>query len=387
MLKSVNFFLMLLLAVLIPIAYTPNIYLDHSLYVFFSNGITLLLGLIFGLTFFYYNILHKTKLPNLLKRLAGVVSIIGVEFLIFYAGGLNYNLQDLISLVAVVVALYVGCANNFSEKQIKGLIVVFCVFSIVLGYLSIDTYVGGFSVYVDDYLVEGKNQIGQLVALCVILSFCLFFFAKRNIYKALLCITFVLSFFFLLVIKCKTAIIASFAVMCFIFFKLSHRNTKQKVVLIGIPIVLMIGLFFYDNILSNVLDIVGLSGKSSMEEISTGRASRNDMAIEYTFNNPILGELKHYSHIPLIHNWILLRIVRLGLIFSLPFVLFYLYILFYSGKRILKNKEWEIKNLGFLLIIVPYISSIVEPSAPFSPNTIYILHYLFLGIAIRNDYT
>ena len=88
---------------------------------FFSNGITLLLGLIFGLTFFYYNILHKTKLPNLLKRLAGIVSIIGVEFLIFYAGGLNYNLQDLISLVAVVVALYVGCANNFSEKQIKGL--------------------------------------------------------------------------------------------------------------------------------------------------------------------------------------------------------------------------------------------------------------------------
>ena len=253
MLKSVNFFLMLLLAVLIPIAYTPNIYLDHSLYMLFSNGITLLLGLIFGFTFFDCNILQKTKLPNLLKRLTGILSIIGVEFLIFYAGGLNYNLQDLISLVAVVVALYVGYANNFSEKQIKGLIVVFCLFSIVLGYLSIDTYVGDFSVYVDDYLVKGKNQVGQLLALSVFLSFYISFFEKKNVYRFLLYIVVVISFFFLLVIKCKTAIVATFVALCVVFYKLSHRNVRQKVFFMGIPIVLIIGLFFYDNILKFVV--------------------------------------------------------------------------------------------------------------------------------------
>lgn len=387
MLKSVNFFLMLLLAVLIPIAYTPNIYLDHSLYMLFSNGITLLLGLIFGFTFFDCNILQKTKLPNLLKRLIGILSIIGVEFLIFYAGGLNYNLQDLISLVAVVVALYVGYANNFSEKQIKGLIVVFCLFSIVLGYLSIDTYVGDFSVYVDDYLVKGKNQVGQLLALSVFLSFYISFFEKKNVYRFLLYIVVVISFFFLFVIKCKTAIVATFVALCVVFYKLSHRNVRQKVFFMGIPIVLIIGLFFYDNILSNVLDIVGLSGKSSMEEISTGRASRNDMAIEYIFSNPIFGELEHYSHIPQIHNWILLRVVAFGLVFSLPFLVFYVYVLFYSGKRMLKSKKWEIANLGFLLMLLPYISSMAEPEAPFAPNTVYTLHYLLLGIAIRNDYT
>lgn len=387
MLKLVNSFLVLLLAVFIPIVYTPNIYLDHSLYMLFSDGITLLLGLIFGFTFFDCNILQKTKLPNLLKRLTGILSIIGVEFLIFYAGDLNYSLQCLTSLVAVVVALYVGYANSFSVKQIKGLIVAFCLFSIVLGYLSIDTYVGNFSVYVADHLVKGKNQVGQLLALSVFLSFYISFFEKKNVYRFLLYIVVVISFFFLFVIKCKTAIVATFVALCVVFYKLSHRNVRQKVFFMGIPIVLIIGLLFFDNILSSVLDIFGLSANSSMDEITTGRTSRNDMAIEYIFSNPIFGELEHYSHIPQIHNWILLRVVAFGLVFSLPFLVFYVYILFYSGKRMLKSKKWEIANLGFLLMLLPYISSMAEPESPFAPNTVYTLHYLLLGIAIRNDYT
>ena len=382
MLKRINIILILLLAALIPIAYTPNIYLNHSLYMVFSNSITLLLGLIFGFTVFKFNILNKERIPDLIKKLVYLVFIISVEFLFFYAKSLNFNIQDLISLIAVIIGLYVGYANNLTTIQIKSLIVVYCVFSIILGYLSIGTYVGNFSIYTADYLVEGKNQVGQLIALCVILSFYISFFEDKKIYKLLFYAIFVIAFFFMIIIKCKTAILASFFVVCLFIYKLFQRITKQKFFLVGLPIILIIGLFYLESIIYNVLEIIGLTDKmSSMEDLTTGRASRNEKAINYILDNPFTGELINSSNIALIHNWLLLRLTRYG-IFAFPFIAFYLTIFIYSVKIIRKIKKWNFRNMGFLLVLVPYISSIVEPNAPFSPNTVYIIHYIILGIGI-----
>ena len=175
MIKSINYYLLIIFAILIPIAYTPNIYLNKSLYTIYSNGITLLLGLLFALSFFQYSILKRRNVPNIIVKLLVAIVITAIEFLIFHTGKLNYNTQDLISLLAVTLGIYIGYTNDFNTNQIKIFIIVFCVFSVVLGYLSIGTYVGSFSVYAPDYLVDGKNQIGQLLSLCVVLSFYLIF--------------------------------------------------------------------------------------------------------------------------------------------------------------------------------------------------------------------
>lgn len=381
--QKANFYLVLFLAIIIPIAYSPDIFLNKVYYNIFSTTATLLLGLAFGLSFLHFYIIRKEHFPKLLRVLIFFILIVAVEFLVFYAASLNINLQDLISIIAVTMGIYVGYANNFTIQQLKTIAIVYCIFALILGYLSISTYIGVFSVNVADYLVEGKNQVGQIIALCSVLSFILIYFESKKKIKFLLCCIFLLSIFFLFIIKCKTALLATIMVEIFMFFKLTKTNTLKKVLLSGIPITLLLLIMFSESIIPTILDMVGLSGKTSMEELTTGRASRNDMAIEYTLKNPILGELKHYSNIPLIHNWILLRTVRLGLLFSLPFILFYFCILFHVGKKILKNKNWNIGNVGILLIIVPYISSMVEPGAPFSPNTVYIMHYIILGTSLR----
>lgn len=382
MVKKYNFIIITILAIIIPIAYTPEIYLNEAYYNIFSSIATLILGLLFGLSFFYSFIIKKERVPKFVRPLVIFIIIAAFEFLVFYTANLNINIQDLISIIAVTMGIYVGYTNHFTIKQLKTIAIVYCIFGLILGYLSISTYIGAFSVNMADYLVEGKNQVGQIVALCSILSFSLIYFEYNKLVKFLLCCIFLLSMFCLFIIKCKTALLATIMVEIFMFFKLTNTNTIKKVLLTGIPVVLLLFIIFNESLLSTILDMIGLSGKTSMEELTTGRASRNDMALAYTLNNPILGELKHYSYIPLIHNWILLRTVRLGLFFSLPFILFYFYILFYVGKKILKTKTWNISNVGMFLVIVPYISSMVEPGAPFSPNTVYIMHYIIIGMSL-----
>lgn len=382
MIKPINYYLLIIFAILIPIAYTPNIYLNKSLYTIYSNGITLLLGLLFALSFFQYSILKRRNVPNIIVKLLVAIVITAIEFLIFHTGKLNYNTQDLISLLAVTLGIYIGYTNDFNTNQIKIFIIVFCVFSVVLGYLSIGTYVGSFSVYAPDYLVDGKNQIGQLLSLCVVLSFYLIFLEEQKIIRVFILTLFALSFLFMVIIKCKTAILSSLFVIGFIFFKLSTTDTKKILFLVGFPLAGIICIFFYKTIINGFLEIVGLAGKTSMAEFTTGRSTRNEMAVDYILNNFFTGELIRYSNIPLIHNWILLRFTRYG-IYVFPFIAFYFSLLFYVLNRIIKTKNWNISNVGWLIVIPAYISSMVEPGAPFSPNTIYIIHYILLGIALN----
>lgn len=377
--QKVNFFLVFLLSILIPIAYIPDVYTNKIYYTIFSTIATLVLGLAFGLSFVYSHLFKRERFPKLLKALMLYIFVLLVEFLVFYIGNLNINIQDLVSIIAIVMGIYVGFVNNLSIYQIKIIVIAYCIFAIVLGYFSMNTYTG-FTIYTADYLVEGKNQVGQIIALCSVLSFIWVYFESKKKTKFLMCCVCVFSIFSLLVIKCKTAIFAVLIVMVLLSFKLGSIDTVRKKLIIGVPIIILVLIIFGETI----LNIVGLSGKmSSMDEFTTGRSTRNLIAIKYILDNPIFGELESYSYIPLIHNWVLLRVVRLGLVFSLPFILFYFYILFYAVKKILKNKNWSFDKMGIFLIIVPYISSLLEPSAPFAPNTIYIMHYILLGLSLQ----
>ena len=377
--QKVNFFLVFLLSILIPVAYIPDVYQNKIYYTIFSTIATLVLGFAFMLSFVYSHLFRRESFPKLLKVLILYIFILLVEFLVFYIGNLNINIQDLVSIIAIGMGIYVGFVNNLSIYQIKIIVIAYCIFAIVSGYLSISTY-SSFTVYAVDYLVEGKNQIGQIISLCSVLSFILVYFESKKKIKFLMCCVCALSIFFLLVIKCKTAIFATMIVLVLLSFKLGSIDAVRKKLIIGVPLIILALNIFGETI----LDIVGLSGKTlSMEEFTTGRSERNYMAIKYILDNPISGELESYSYIPLIHNWVLLRLVRLGLVFSLPFILFYFYVLFYAVKQILKNKNWSFDKMGIFLIIVPYISSLAEPSAPFAPNTIYVMHYILLGVSLR----
>ena len=217
--QKVNFFLVFLLSILIPIAYIPDVYTNKIYYTIFSTIATLVLGLAFGLSFVYSHLFKRERFPKLLKALILYIFVLLVEFLVFYIGNLNINIQDLVSIIAIVMGIYVGFVNNLSIYQIKIIVIAYCIFAIVLGYLSMNTYTG-FTIYTADYLVEGKNQVGQIIALCSVLSFIWVYFESKKKTKFLMYCVCVFSIFSLLVIKCKTAIFAVLIVMVLLSFSI-----------------------------------------------------------------------------------------------------------------------------------------------------------------------
>lgn len=340
-----------------------------------------LLEITFMLSFFYKTFIIKEKSSNLLLFLFFLIFITSIEFLIFHAGNLNYEIRDLISIIVAYSAIYIGYSFSFfSQKQLKSIVFVFCLSSIIMAFICIKEYVGLFSVNVPDYLVKGKNQVGQLISQSAIVSFCILFMSKEAKTRGVFGVFFLISFFFLFIVKCKTATIATVFIVLFLIYKLSSTNFKKKYFLLGFPLILLIFFIYQAEITSSIINILGLEGKTGIEDITTGRASRNAMAIDYILDNPIWGELFHYSNIPWIHNWLLLRIVRYGF-FSIPFLMFYFSIIIYVLKKILNIKVWNIYNIGIILFLVPYMSSFLEPEAPFT--TISILIYLMFGISLK----
>jgi hypothetical protein len=292
--------------------------------------------------------------------------------------------NDLLSLVMVVGAIYIGYVCEFSIKQIKWLIVTIVLSSLYIGYEAINVYVGAFDLYAADWQVEGKNQVGQLIALGIILSYIFFILETKKITKYLMLILFFILFFFLIIVKCKTAILAVFISVSIISFKSFNKETLKKYLLFGMPIFILFFVIYVDELILGVFELLGLEFGASVNDLTTDRASRNVEALQYIKNNPFQGELFSYSNIDLIHNWILIRVVRYGVLLVLPMLIFYLMILFFGIREIYKTRLNNFFQIGCFLLIVPYISSLAEPQAPFSPGTVFIMIYIFLGIYLRN---
>lgn len=385
MLKKLIFFLLCFMQILIVFAYLPSNYLDESLYSRNSTLITLLFGGVLGLSMIR-QFFSKTKIRfhSIFRKLITILLLLSFEFFVLFALSLNMSTNDLLSLIMVVGAIYIGYVCEFSIKQIKWLIVTIVLSSLYIGYEAINVYVGAFDLYAADWQVEGKNQVGQLIALGIILSYIFFILETKKITKYLMLILFFILFFFLIIVKCKTAILAVFISVSIISFKSFNKETLKKYLLFGMPIFILFLVIYVDELILGVFELLGLEFGASVNDLTTDRASRNVEALQYIINNPFQGELFNYSRIPMIHNWILIRVVRYGVLLVLPMLIFYLMILFFGIREIYKTRLNNFFQIGCFFLIVPYISSLAEPSAPFSPGTVFIMIYIFWGIYLRN---
>jgi hypothetical protein len=371
--------------ILIVFAYLPSNYLDESLYSRNSTLITLLFGGVLGLSMIR-QFFSKTKIRfhSIFRKLITILLLLSFEFFVLFALSLNMSTNDLLSLVMVVGAIYIGYVCEFSIKQIKWLIVTIVLSSLYLGYEAINVYVGAFDLYAADWQVAGKNQVGQLIALGIILSYIFFVVETKKITKYLMLILFLILFFFLIIVKCKTAILAVFISVSIISFKSFNKETLKKCLLFGMPIFILFLVIYADELILGVFELLGWEFGASINELTTDRSSRNVEALQYIIKNPFQGELFSYSNVALIHNWILIRVVRYGVLLVLPMLIFYLMILFFGIREIYKTRSNNFFQIGCFLLIVPYISSLAEPEAPFSPGTVFIMIYIFLGIYLRN---
>ena len=87
-----------------------------------------------------------------------------------------------------------------------------------------------------------------------------------------------------------------------------------------------------------------------------------------------------------IHNYPLNRLFEFGLIFAFPVLLLYLYLLSRSIIQTIRSDNHNIYNIGFYLLIIPFIISMAEPTFPFGPGTATVFNYIIFGVALRYSY-
>lgn len=355
------------------VSYIPMIYLT-SLYNVFSLGIMGVMALLVLIAVFRSGFLKN----RFLWAFFVVIAFLIMEFVVFQVGHLNYNLDDVRQIIIVYLCMLVGYTISMTELQLSRMSLFYVVGSILLGLYAIIFYTGSFSFEGDRTLITGKNQIGGMVAVggAIATYFYLTFEKRKGMFFALA----LLAFFVSAILRDRSAFVA------FIFFAVVLSFKQFPFYKVGLVLIAMLlfYLFFKSEIDSFFFDSLIGRGDFDIEDLSTGRSSRNEMGIQYLSSHFWVGELEASANIPWIHNYLLLRLVRYG-VWSMFFILVYLMFVVKIIKEYFGDKELQFDKMGFFIPIIPFFISLLEPSFPFGPGTVQVLVYVLFGQALQNQ--
>lgn len=356
------------------VSYIPMIYLT-SLYNVFSLGIMGVMALLVLIAVFRSGFLKN----RFLWAFFVVIAFLIMEFVVFQVGHLNYNLDDVRQIIIVYLCMLVGYTISMTELQLSRMSLFYVVGSILLGLYAIIFYTGSFSFEGDRTLITGKNQIGGMVAVggAIATYFYLTFEKRKGMFFALA----LLAFFVSAILRDRSAFVA------FIFFAVVLSFKQFPFYKVGLVLIAMLLFYlFFKSTIDNffINSLIG-RGELDIEDLSTGRSTRNEMGIQYFISHFWVGELEASANIPWIHNYLLLRLVRYG-VWSMFFILVYLMFVVKIIKEYFGDKELQFDKMGFFIPIIPFFISLLEPSFPFGPGTVQVLVYVLFGHALQQDH-
>lgn len=365
--------LLYVLMVAIFVSYIPMIYLTN-LYSVFGLGIMGVMALLVMFTFFSSHFLKN----RFLLAVSIIIAFLIIEFAVFSVGHLRYNIDDVRQIIIVFLCMIVGYKICMTDSQLSRMGLIYIIGSILLGLYAIVFYTGSFSFEGDRNLITGKNQIGGMVAVGGAMATYFYLTSKES--KKLFLVLSLFSFFVSAILRDRSAFVALLFFVVLISFK---QFQYYKVILVLIVMLLLY--FFFKSSIDNffINSLIG-RGDIDINELSTGRAERNEMGIQYLSSHFWDGELQMNADIPWIHNYLLLRLVRYG-VWSFFFIVVYFSFILKMIKEYYRNKRLDVNKVGMFLPIIPFFVSLLEPSYPFGPGTVQVFVYVFFGYALQKQ--
>ena len=288
------------------------------------------------------------------------------------------------ALTMCLMAITIGWCLDLSSRYVMVISVLYSLVSVSMGYLQMSQNVGGFIIE-NQYLTDDKNAIGVMLATSTLI---MFYYAtiifNKNKLLALMCVIIsIFSFAISLTIRARADSLSALTVV-FVFLILRYfSEIKIKSILYSIIIVLCLMYLLPESISDYIYNSFFLNYEN--KDVSAGRTERNIFAIEFLRDNFFVGNLDVGLDIPKVHNYILHKLFNFGVIFSIPFLVVYFYILLKSSKAMLKISLFDIKSVGIIAILVPFVVSLFEYSFPFGPGTATIFNYVLLGLFLRES--
>lgn len=329
------------------------------------------------------NLNYRTRNVNVIRVWITALCLIPVLALLVPDGFSKIALGDFRELFIPFAITYSAFhLLKLKEKDIK-------IGMILIGFVSIFTAIfilvntGGFeieTIYRDEV---AKNQTAPYFAAVGTICLALGFSGKKNVFfLSYFIIIFLVCLGYCMILRARTATLVMLAITLIILYKNYH--TKLLIIVPVLAIVLgplcadQIEVFFSDS-------IVGEADASDMDDLTNGRTGRMEQSGEFILSHPLTGALSQsgesfniwMGRYPIVHNYLMWKLVKYGFIFALPFILVYFSVL-KSAFRMFRA-SWGKYKYAIICVLVAFITSLSEYSAPFGPGTSFILSYSIYG--------
>ncbi len=379
---KVRFWLSLMLVFLITISSHPTI-VDISQAAGITSGTVLsrYIILAFAVLFLMCFNLRSMLRARLIRVSWLMYFLIVFCFLItFTFYGKDTMLSDVRSIAICLVAIMIGWQLNLDENKFKVLLLSFSILTLFVGFMQIMRNIGGLQI-LDQYQTDNKNSLGVMLSSCAIVYFIMGLNrAQKGFAKIMLFVLFVLTLLVLLTIRARAAMIATVLVLLYMFYERFKGKNFVYYLLIAAFVVIIV--FF---LLPPVAKEYVYNSFFQHQEgdFTSGRIERNSVALQFLKDHIFIGNLNQNIKVDQIHNYPLNRLFEFGIVFVFPILLLYFYILMKAIVKTVKSDNHNTHNIGYYLLLIPFIISLAEPTFPFGPGTATVFNFLVFGLALR----
>ena len=385
--KNLQYLVLLVLVFLINYASHPDI-VDASKAVGIDSGTILsddILKVFVLLFVMCLNVRSFLKSGVLVGSFVSVLLIL-IFFLLVIT---RYNsldmFDDIRSIGTCFASVLIGWQLGLSERKMRFLMLFFALCVGYVTYMQIGVNVGGFEI-VDNYLTDNKNALGAMLATGVFGLICLQANSSKNSLKRLLLVIMILAFvLFLLTIRARTATVALVLLFLFFYYQRYRRRGYFWLFFLGIIIVASAAFVAFPLVREYVWNSFVQNYEGG--DITSGRMERNIAGLKFLSEHLFAGELEADGNFGWIHNYPLNKWCGFGLFFSFPIMLFYFVTLCVSFFRSCRVDTYDVFNVGYFALLLPFVISMAEPTFPFGPGTANVFNFILFGIALKNTYT
>lgn len=285
---------------------------------------------------------------------------------------------DVRSLVIVLAAIVIGWKLNPSRKMLYALFLSFAGSVLFSGLSQVMINIGGF-VIEDQYLTDAKNSLGALLASASLVFLYIVHDTESRFLRFVSIVAVAMSLLLLLVIRARMSFLTTGLLIVYYFYLRTRNSTGIVIAAMMVPLLLAAFMLLPDTAVDFVYS--SMTAGSQGEDFTSGRLGVYQEALDIVAENPLLGNIRGMDHIGWAHNFPLLKLSGYGLLFSWPILALYLII---GWKALSRSYRFRgVVSFFNLLLLVPYLISMAEPTFPFGPGTVTVFNFLLFGIAER----
>ncbi len=383
--RKIRYWVLLLLVLLITISSHPMI-VNMSKDAGIESGTVLSRYIIIVFAWLFVMCVNKTMLRSKHVLISWVIwTWIVLYYLItFSLFGKTEMMGDVRSIGICLIAIMIGWQLDLDEKRLRLLLLAYSGLVLFVGLMQVFTNVGGFVIR-DLYVADNKNSLGvMLVSSAVVLLFLGLNHTRKGIGKLLFFVGAILVFAVLLTIRARAATLTTGIMLLFILYERYKGKYFFLYLLVGIMVFVVAFLILPDSL----KDFMYNSFFQNYEgrDITAGRMERNNSAIGFLSYHIFLGNLDQNVSIGWIHNYPLNRTFEFGIVFVIPILVLYLYLLIAAIKNTIKSNSRNNYNIGYYLLLIPFVISMAEPTFPFGPGTATVFNFIVFGASLRDEY-